>query len=399
MENNKYFLLILITSSAFGILLGIFTNKIDANLSEKENDLFSNNNDKDNKEKEKDSNEKIKENNEEEKEKEEEEENKDEEEKKGEIEKIQTEKDKKENEIKYKYKYTNDNKLRIAVAYGTDNKYIYPTIVSMTSLVDTAGKNTFYDIYIMHTPDFTQNSKNFLKTVEEKYPSKCTIIFFNMGNKYKGLSLNFRISTPAYYRLSLPNLLPDVDKIIWLDGDTLVFEDLTELIKLDMKDNVTMGFLDSQPDAIKSFGFKNATVLCSGVLLMNLKLLRKYDYPKKIEKFIQENKGKLTQQDQTIVNVVFQGRIAPLPPKYGIWAWGDKGAAKKHLDKQRPWLKYNEEEFFYAVEHPAILHYIWPKPFWRKKTPFDTEWWDYARKTGYYDDIYNKSPIPNIKWR
>ena len=184
-----------------------------------------------------------------------------------------------------------------------------------------------------------------------------------------------------------------------MDGDTLVFEDLTPLINLDMKNNVIMGFLDSVPSAIESYGIKNATVLCSGVLLMNLELLRYYNYSDKIDKFMKKNKGNLKQHDQTIINVVMQKQIAPLPPKYGMWAWMDKPSAKRFLDKQRAWLKYNEDEFFYAVEHPAILHYIWPKPFWRKKTAFEKEWWDYARKTGFYDEIYKKSPIPNIKWR
>ena len=45
-----------------------------------------------------------------------------------------------------------DNKLKIAIAYATDNKYIYPIIVSMTSLVDKAGNNTFYNISILCRP-------------------------------------------------------------------------------------------------------------------------------------------------------------------------------------------------------------------------------------------------------
>ena len=52
----------------------------------------------------------------------------------------------------------------------------------------------------------------------DKYPDKCSIIYFNMGNKYKGLGLNFRITTPAYYRLSLHELLPDVNRIIFRWG-------------------------------------------------------------------------------------------------------------------------------------------------------------------------------------
>ena len=155
-----------------------------------------------------------------------------------------------------------------------------------------------------------------------------------MGNKYKELNINNRIKTPTYYRLSLPNLLLDVDRIIWLDGDTLVFEDLKELIKIDMKDSLILGFLDNYPDAIKSFGYENATVICCGVLLMDLIGLRKFGFSKKIEKFISKYHKNLTQHDQTIINVVMQKKIAPLPPKYGIWDWQNLTIAEKHLKLQ-----------------------------------------------------------------
>ena len=72
-----------------------------------------------------------------------------------------------------------------------------------------------------------------------------------------------------------------------------------------------MGFLDSIPDAIKSFGFEQPTVLCAGVLLIDLDSLRKYGYSKIINDFINNNRDKLVQQDQTIINVVFQDKIAP----------------------------------------------------------------------------------------
>ena len=125
---------------------------------------------------------------------------------------------------------TIENKTKIDISYSCDNKFIYPTIVSMTSLVINADFNTFYNIYILHTPDFTEYSKKCLKTVETIYYDKCTIIFFNMGDKYNNLTIIDRLSIASYYRLSLQDLLPNVDKIIYLDGDTLVFGDLKELI-------------------------------------------------------------------------------------------------------------------------------------------------------------------------
>ena len=287
------------------------------------------------------------------------------------------------------------DKLRIACAYATDNAYVYPTLVAMTSLAENARESTFYDIYVMISKDFTEENKKVLKSVEEKHKKHCEVIFINMGDKFKDEKTNKKITTPAYYRLELHNLLPNVDRIIWMDGDTAVFEDLTELITLDMKGNYIMGFLDSIPEAIERFNISNATVLCSGVLLMDLDPLRKNNMTEKFTKFMIEQKEKINQHDQTIINVVCQGKTSTLPPKYGIWSFEAEKYALKHNDRQRPHLRYNRDEFVRAYYHPAILHYVWPKPFWKRKKPiFDKEWWNYAKISGYYNEVYNESP----KW-
>ena len=286
-----------------------------------------------------------------------------------------------------------EGKLRIACAYALDDSYVYPTLVAMTSLAENAGEKTFYDIYVMIGSSFKDENKKVIKSVETKHPEHCEVIFIDMGNKFQGVDTNRKITTPTYYRLELHNILPNVNRIIWMDGDTAVFEDLTELITLDMKGAYIMGFLDSIPTAIERFGLKEATVLCAGVLLLDLDALRKNNMTEKFNKFIIENLGNLNQHDQTVINVVCQGKTAPLPPKYGIWSFEAEIYALKHNNRQWPWLKYDENEFKKAYRHPAILHYVWPKPFWRKQSPiFNNEWWDYARKSGYYDEVFHKSP-------
>ena len=286
-------------------------------------------------------------------------------------------------------------KLRIATSYATDNRYVYPTLVAMTSLVENAGKNTYYDIYVMLHPEFKEEFKKILKSVEKNHYEHCSVIFINMGNKFKDQKTDNRISTPAYYRLELHNLLPNVNRIIWMDSDTMVFEDLTNLIKLDMKGKFMLGFLDSLPDAIKDFGIKDAIVLCSGVLLIDLDALRKNNITEKFNKFMKEKKDKIVQHDQTIINVVLQNYIGKTPPKYGIWAFENSRSAISYNRRQRLWLKYDINELLNAYHHPAILHFIWPKPFWRKREPvFNDKWWEYAKKTGYYNDIYYNSPSP-----
>ena len=290
------------------------------------------------------------------------------------------------------------NKLIIPCAYALDNSYVYPTLVSMTSLAENAGKNTFYSIYVMIGRNFSSLNQKIIKTVEEKHVEHCEVIFLLMYDKYKNEKVDKRIKTPCYYKLELHNLLPNVSKIIWMDGDTGVFEDLTELINIDMKGNYILGFLDSLPKAIEKFGIPNATVLCSGVLLMDLDALRKNNMTEKFSKFIEENRDNINQHDQTIINVVCQDKISTLPPKYGIWCFEAKIHALKHNNRQWPRLKYDENEFLRAYNHPAILHYVWPKPYWRRKKPiFNKEWWDYAKKSGFLEDVMRKSP-KYIRW-
>ena len=300
------------------------------------------------------------------------------------------------NHSKINYK---NNKLKIPCAYALDNNYVFPTLVSMTSLAENAGNNTFYSIYVMIDSNFTSENQKILKTVEEKHVEHCEVIFLLVNDKYKNEKVDERIKTPCYYRLELHNLLPNVSKIIWMDGDTGIFEDLTELINIDMKGNYILGFLDSLPNAIEKFGIPNATVLCAGVLLMDLDALRKNNMTEKFNKFISEQRKNINQHDQTIINVVCQDKISTLPPKYGIWCFEAKIHALKHNNRQRPWLKYDEEEFLHAYSHPAILHYVWPKPYWRRKKPiFNKEWWDYAKKSGFLDDVIHKSP-KFIRWK
>ena len=56
-----------------------------------------------------------------------------------------------------------DGKLILSCSYALNNGYLYPTLVVMTSLVVNARNNTFYNIYVLVSPDFTEENKNILK--------------------------------------------------------------------------------------------------------------------------------------------------------------------------------------------------------------------------------------------
>ena len=288
----------------------------------------------------------------------------------------------------------------IPISMALDDGYIYPTIVSITSIMINSNKNTKYIFYIMHPTEFKIENKNKLKSLEKKY--KCIINLIDMEGEYNDAWISGHITTPAYYRLSLPILLSDIDKILWLDGDTLIFTDLKEMYDINMEGYYFKGFLDTEPDDVDSFNIENDHPICSGIMLVNLDELRKDDILNKIHKFMNENREILTKKkhDQTLINVVCYRKIGILPPKFGIFNTINSFHRIYNLCNKiyRYKNKYTEEELIDAYYNPAILHFT-AKPWKIEKKVFHQDlWWEYAKKTDYFDEIiqnYNYTIINN----
>ena len=280
----------------------------------------------------------------------------------------------------------------IPISMALDDGYLYPTIVAMTSILENAYAETKYDFYVMHPGEFTENSKNKLMSLENKYP-RCKINLIDMENKFKNAYDVGHITTPTYYRLCLSELLPDIDKIIWLDGDTLTFKDLHDMYNIDMEGYYYRGFLDPNVNGAKKFVEDNDHYICAGVMLINLSELRKDNMVPKFEKFIEENNDNLDQHDQTTINAMAYKKIGKLDPKFGTFNF-QQGAisAKYYPCRLIAKDKYTQEEMVEAFNDLYVLHCI-NKP-WKEKQAFGaTEWWNYAKMTDFYDEIEAKYPI------
>ena len=286
----------------------------------------------------------------------------------------------------YKMSYTI---ITIPIAFSLDNGYFYPTIVSITSILENAFNRTKYEFYILHSPDFLEENKNKIKNFEKKY--RCSINFINMTDEFKTATLNKkRITRPAYYRLALPKLLPDINKIIYLDGDTITLIDLKEIYDIDMDNYYYKGFLDYLKD---NFNPNNYLYLCSGVLLINLEELRKDDMVNKTYKFMNDNKEKLSKErfhDQPIINALCFRKNGILPAIYGMFNYPNLKKLYKYSKRYRYKYKYSKKELKKAFLNPRIFHYNRRKPWKIKYKSRGRLWWFYAKKSDYYNEIYNK---------
>lgn len=273
----------------------------------------------------------------------------------------------------------------IPIAMATDNNYVEPTLVAMTSMLENKAKDTRLDFYLMISGMVTQKNKNSLKKLQKLY-NNCSVKLIDMKNRF---SSNYiapsHITTPTYYRLCLPSLLPQIDKILYLDGDIVVTRDLWQLYNTNLEDSYIAGVkafgqqtwvLNKSLNYAQKLGVRDLTqCINAGVLLMNLKQMRKDNLENKFNKYVPTLKKRgLVLNDQDVLNAVCYDKIKFLSPIYNAFQH------VKFSYYNMPILIdcYEPQEFKEACLNPAIIHYTSSKKPWKSsKCRFYDKWKKY----------------------
>jgi len=281
--------------------------------------------------------------------------------------------------------------VHIPIAFAIDNKFTYPLIVLLTSILYNSKSNTFYYFHIMIPDEFLEENRQKIYGFCKKY-KRCKIIFFNMGKKYKGWRTSKYYPLTIYYRLSLSDLVKNFDKIIYLDSDTMVHSDLTDFYNIEMGDKYYMGFPSHEISYMEINGTRN--FINSGVMLINLKLLRKVNATILYDKFYQIYGTK--KYDEYLINSLFFNKISFLPFIYGI-----PDFEKGHYIIDSPaffwkalkgYSNGTEEEMVSASNNRIITHGAYTlKKWWAKEydalSKIGKMWIYYASKSNVFNDI------------
>ena len=120
-------------------------------------------------------------------------------------------------------------KSGIPIVLATDKQGIGLLYVTILSAVLNKKKSTSYDFYCLIQNKVSQYVYKQFDKISKKYEG-VSITFINMKNDFQDKQMQIKyISSPTYYRLKLANIFPQYDKIIYLDIDTIVMQDLTSL--------------------------------------------------------------------------------------------------------------------------------------------------------------------------
>ena len=252
-------------------------------------------------------------------------------------------------------KLDNKQKKIINLAFALDNKYINYLHISLISLFENSNNNTIYNIYIQVGNKFDDKNKELFYNLEKIY-FNCFIIFINMYNEFS-TAVKGDLDASTYYRLKLPILLPKTNRIIHIDGDTIILKDLMEFFTLNFERKYILGRLDKIVDELDSLGVHTDTYINCGVILIDLYSLRKYNYVEKFMDYVNNHNNfkYLNHHDQTCINYICRDKIGILRPKYHMWPFPDEEAIIDLNNKLR--TKYNITELIQDFYDPFIVHF------------------------------------------
>ncbi len=275
---------------------------------------------------------------------------------------------------------------KVPILFTFDQSLEMPAGVAISSLLENAAPETFYDIFILHNPscDFT---RSVLNALPERYLN-CKITFRKVEGEFVGSYEIRGIPETAYYRLISPEIIPEYEKILYSDVDVIIREDLSAYYNIDLEDNYFAGVDNCsrlRPDVRDYIHDKlgldwQKGYFYSGNLVINSAQLLKDG---KLNDFRTLGRNNYLQQDMDIINIACNGRILPLGPAYCLSVQLYDLICSRPDDMKGI---YGMDEINHAL-NSGIVHYNGAKP-WKEVCPNMDIWWSYYRRSIFYDEEF-----------
>lgn len=272
----------------------------------------------------------------------------------------------------------------IPVVLASSNEYVPYLSVCLISLKKNSSPYYNYDITILET-DISENNKKILKLlVEEK---NICLRFYNPQHYFTGLNLyvHAHFSIQSYYRLAIGEIFKNYNKVIYLDIDTVILRDISELYKINLDKHPLAATKDIYFNAISNKNEKQKEYLHNylkisdnlkyhntGILLINPK-----EYQKRQQELLNAvSSHKFSLIDQDAINFIFFDKIKKLSFEWNCITFQQNDEDGKLLSDANKELL---NQYMKARENPCIVHYSGTKKPWNDTTmDFSEFWWKYA---------------------
>lgn len=300
--------------------------------------------------------------------------------------------------------------ITIPIMHCFDNNYVIPAAVSFYSMLENANKEYCYKLFVLHN-DITYQSQIKLTQIVHGFPN-ASIEFIDMTDSFKDIWESFQFighySKEVLYKLLVPSIFPQYDKLIITDVDVVFLGDISEsFFSFDVKEKIFFAgvhqimpknsWLETYYQNYDEHFGKNSIKelkVCGGYLVANLKQLREHEMEARFIAFMKQNAYRLLQAEQDVINFCCkQEEIRLLPLNYVVcsYQYDLYDGREENLDSD---LFYKREAILDSLNHPIQLHYATGTKPWNSPASTKADiWFYYLAKCGLFYDYMKKERV------
>ena len=269
------------------------------------------------------------------------------------------------------------NKKEIPIVFAVDDNYAPFMCVTLRSIIDNASTDYYYKIYVLNT-GLCEDNKKRIVSIAEELSDDLSVEYVDVADRMDKIkdktALRDYYTNTTYFRIFIPSLFPQYEKVLYLDSDLIFLDDVSKLYNVDVKGNI---FAAVHEEAMSEFdvlgvyseqflGIERMRYFNAGILVINNEEYRKADIENKFINLMLSHKFRVA-QDQDYLNVVCKDRITYL----------DVGWNKTPIQGK----KFDDADV-------KVIHYkLNFKPWHYDDVRYQEPFWKYAAKTPYYGDL------------
>lgn len=291
----------------------------------------------------------------------------------------------------------------IVVVSMVDDAYLPFAAVVAQSIAANAAPGRAIDYHVFHAG----TDRAAADTLAAFHPGEVRIVVHRIDNPLERFGFVGYLSASTLMRLLLPELMPEHQRIIYLDVDLMVLGDIAELAATDLHGNAmaavtaivsVLAARRNDPYRLPGEGYTArqhleqviglaadayAGYVNTGVLIMDMEALRAQDFSHRAIAYLEHNNSRLPFRDQDAINIVLKDQIALLDPAWNV----------NNLIIGVPTLDGAEQRDIDIVRRqlagPKCFHYAGTQKPWRQSRmlPLAGLWWHFAAQTPLYGRI------------
>lgn len=286
----------------------------------------------------------------------------------------------------------------VTVVTAADENYAPHAAALCVSIASTMSEKKWLDFIIL-TGNLKESTRRSLKEVASFF-SNVSISFVEMGYEYNSAKVHSYFTKATLYRLSLPEVLKSRNRIVFIDADGIVMEDISPFISMDLEDNIVAAVHDFTMESFQNMkvpvlaecGDMDADSYCrsylgmrdaansyfqAGFLVMDIEKLREQKLSKKM--ILDVTTRPYWFLDQDVLNRNLVNQIKFLDPKWNV----------VDIDTRHKRYLSNATQATLAVaeENPGFVHFAGlGKPWNGVGHPRAQVYWSCLRRTAFYEE-------------